>query len=796
MSDTAVIEYLDEIEVNVRDGALVHVALTPQGPQGPRGEKGPTGDVTPELMQARNDAVAAAQAAATSETNVIAYEDSAEQSKLQAATFASNASNSASAALQHKEDADAILAAAQIIKTNIDTAKADTEAAAGAAATSEANAATSAGASAASANIAAQAKADSETARDRAATSAQDSSDAADQSSAARDKAQEYRDQAAIHKDSAAASAADASGFTAQAHQAKLDAEAARDTVNNAIADVLSTSEKGAANGVAPLDADAKIPAVYLPSFVDDVVEADSYGDLPASGEKGKIYVTVDDNKTYRWGGSSYVNIASAPGTTDDVVEGSANRYFSEARVLATVLAGFSTSASAAITDADTVISAFGKTQAQIVSINNALTGKANAVHQHAIGDVTGLQSALDGKANVSHTHAIADITGLQTALNSKQANIGYTPVNKAGDEITFLSTWGTSGIFNGTADGASYAEYNIAFKGWNGMGMLAFDGSVNGFYDFRAGKWDVKGGFFKNGVEASYVGHGHSIADVSGLTEALAEKQTGLGFTPVQQGGGAGQETNKVYIGWSAGSKLLLQIDSTDFGANWPININGTASGSVSKTGDVMSGDLSFTSGVKIQAGDGNIVFRGDMQTQFGDYLSTALAARALKDSPVFTGIVNMLGDALEIGRVDGTASTPYIDFHAGATPTDYDVRILASSPTGTAGQGTLNITAAGLVCSGDITAFSDERLKTEVEVIENALDMIARIRGVRYTKDGHRGMGVIAQEVQRVAPELVFENDDEMRTLSVAYGNMTAILIQAVKELRDEVEKLKEAR
>ncbi|MDN7492522.1 phage tail protein [Burkholderia sp. AU45274] len=59
----------------------------------------------------------------------------------------------------------------------------------------------------------------------------------------------------------------------------------------------------------------------------------------------------------------------------------------------------------------------------------------------------------------------------------------------------------GTNGFEDGTGDNASYSSYNFALKGWYGMGMRAYDGSVNGFYDFRAGKWDVKGGFYVNGA-------------------------------------------------------------------------------------------------------------------------------------------------------------------------------------------------------------------------------------------------------------------------------------------------------
>lgn len=69
-------------------------------------------------------------------------------------------------------------------------------------------------------------------------------------------------------------------------------------------------SEMGAANGVATLDADGKIPSTQLPSYVDDVLEYGSKSSLPAAGETGKIYVTSDTNLTYRWSGTAYVEIS------------------------------------------------------------------------------------------------------------------------------------------------------------------------------------------------------------------------------------------------------------------------------------------------------------------------------------------------------------------------------------------------------------------------------------------------------------------------------------------------------
>ena len=80
----------------------------------------------------------------------------------------------------------------------------------------------------------------------------------------------------------------------------------------------IDSSAKGAANGVAELDSSGKVPSSQLPSYVDDVLEYNSSSAFPVTGESGKIYVALDNNKTYRWGGSDYVEISEslALGTT------------------------------------------------------------------------------------------------------------------------------------------------------------------------------------------------------------------------------------------------------------------------------------------------------------------------------------------------------------------------------------------------------------------------------------------------------------------------------------------------
>ena len=91
----------------------------------------------------------------------------------------------------------------------------------------------------------------------------------------------------------------------------------------------------------------------------------------------------------------------------------------------------------------------------------------------------------------------------------------------------------------------------------------------------------------------------------------------------------------------------------------------------------------------------------------------------------------------------------------------------------------------------TGDVTAYSDKRLKRNIETITNAVDTVSKLRGVNFEKDGRYSTGVIAQEVEEVLPQVVHTDPDGMK--SVAYGNIVGILIEAIKEQQKEIEELK---
>jgi hypothetical protein len=96
----------------------------------------------------------------------------------------------------------------------------------------------------------------------------------------------------------------------------------------------------------------------------------------------------------------------------------------------------------------------------------------------------------------------------------------------------------------------------------------------------------------------------------------------------------------------------------------------------------------------------------------------------------------------------------------------------------------------------AGSIFSTSDERLKTEIELLENCLEKIDKLKGVSYTwRDGHGGkeIGVIAQDIKSQFPELVSTNKDNF--LTVDYPKLTAVLLEGMKEMKKEIETIKES-
>ena len=133
---------------------------------------------------------------------------------------------------------------------------------------------------------------------------------------------------------------------------------------------------------------------------------------------------------------------------------------------------------------------------------------------------------------------------------------------------------------------------------------------------------------------------------------------------------------------------------------------------------------------------------------------------------------------------KLDGIAAGATTDQTLPSAPGDVALGNLSSNG---------NALSGSFTATGDITAFSDARVKENVETIPNALDKVKAMRGVGYNKIGAdtQSVGVIAQELEEVVPQLVHTDEEGMK--SVAYGNITAVLIEAIKEQQVQIEELK---
>ena len=157
--------------------------------------------------------------------------------------------------------------------------------------------------------------------------------------------------------------------------------------------------------------------------------------------------------------------------------------------------------------------------------------------------------------------------------------------------------------------------------------------------------------------------------------------------------------------------------------------------------------------------------------------------------------------GSAGTATSATSATNASYIATSASSTNTNYTVAFLSGTSSNVSVYNdaglVYNPSQNLLTCSGNITAFSDARLKTNVQRITNAVDKVQAVNGVTFYRSDldikQRQTGLIAQELQKVLPEAVIETSDG--TLAVAYGNVVGLLVEAIKELKSEIEDLKNA-
>jgi hypothetical protein len=237
---------------------------------------------------------------------------------------------------------------------------------------------------------------------------------------------------------------------------------------------------------------------------------------------------------------------------------------------------------------------------------------------------------------------------------------------------------------------------------------------------------------------------------------------------------GNAATVTNGVY---TVGNQTIAGIKT--FTSNIVGNITGnaaTVTNGVYTTGDqTIGGNKTFSSNIKTSSiiGGGYLDQDTTEAAFFGTVTQSASSyAPLIKIRSTGTGNVT----TGSFGILHNTDNTQEVTIHL-IQANDTNSRIWRFSQAG------------DFTSPGDVTAFSDERLKTNICTIDSALDKVVALRGVSFVKDGRSSIGVIAQEVEKVIPEVV--HDGEYK--SVAYGNLVGLLIEAIKELKSELDEIK---
>ena len=272
---------------------------------------------------------------------------------------------------------------------------------------------------------------------------------------------------------------------------------------------------------------------------------------------------------------------------------------------------------------------------------------------------------------------------------------------------------------------------------------------------------------------------HSGSVGDITCSTGAL---DINAGTVNIKDE--ASSETMASFVSDGA---VTLNHDNTARLATTSAGVSVTGTLAVSST-SAFSGAITSNSGVTVG--------------------STSIASGTLSHGADFlldvAGDIILDADGGDITFKDGGTSVGAFDLAGGfgikSTASDADFFIQGNDGGTAINAVSFDMSAAGaatfnssITAGGDVTAFSDMRIKHDIETIEGALAKVSDMRGVYFKRnDGEPGTGVIAQEIENILPEVV--KDGEYK--SVAYGNMVGILIEAIKELKAEVEKLKESK
>ena len=290
--------------------------------------------------------------------------------------------------------------------------------------------------------------------------------------------------------------------------------------------------------------------------------------------------------------------------------------------------------------------------------------------------------------------------------------------------------------------------------------------------------------------------------------TMAIKNSTSGSQSIIIKQGSGAtvtiGNGLTKMVVltGTGSGAAVIDVLGSIDLGANAKINggqFGITATETATFTNKTINGpnntitNLADTNLASDAAIDASKIANGNVSNAEFQYLDGVTSSiQSQLDSAVSFGNNSWITSAEGRERFYfATNSNTIIKF-------DGNFRVDNNSNTS---RSSVDNSGNG-VFSGDITAYgspSDIALKENVDVIDNALEKVNQLKGITYDlkSDGNRLTGLVAQDLKEVLPEAVYTHKDietKEEHLAIRYGNTVGLLVEAIKELSEEVKTLKE--
>jgi hypothetical protein len=235
------------------------------------------------------------------------------------------------------------------------------------------------------------------------------------------------------------------------------------------ITDAIPSSQKGAANGVASLDANGLVPSNQLPSYVDDVLEYAALANFPATGETSKIYVANDTNKIYRWSGSAYIEISPTAGNADTATKlATARSITATGDASWTVSFDGSANVSAALTLANSGATA-GTYRSVTVNAKGLVTGGTNptTLSGYGITDAQPLDADLTAIAALAGTAGLLRKTAANTwSLDTAAYLTGNQTITFTGDATGSGATSVALTLANSGVTAGTYRSVTVNAKG------------------------------------------------------------------------------------------------------------------------------------------------------------------------------------------------------------------------------------------------------------------------------------------------------------------------------------------